>query len=75
MSPTASETSRVLIVEDEVHARGFLRAMLAAEPGVSIVGEAADGAQGAEMVKARLPDLVFLDIQMPELDGFEMIVL
>jgi two-component system LytT family response regulator len=73
MSPTASQTSRVLIVEDEVHARGFLRAMLAAEPGVSIVGEAADGAQGAEMVKARLPDLVFLDIQMPELDGFEMI--
>jgi two-component system LytT family response regulator len=73
MSPTASQTCRVLIVEDEVHARAFLRAMLAAEPGVVIVGEGADGAQGAEMVKTLSPDLVFLDIQMPELDGFEMI--
>jgi two-component system LytT family response regulator len=73
MSPTANQTSRVLIVEDEVHARRFLRELLAAEPGVSIVGEAADGAEGAEMVKALSPDLVFLDIQMPELDGFEMI--
>ena len=73
MSPTVSQTSRLLIVEDEVHARRFLRELLAAEPDVSVVGEATNGAEGAEMVKALAPDLVFLDIQMPELDAFEMI--
>jgi two-component system LytT family response regulator len=64
---------RTLIVEDEVHARAYLRELLAGEPGMSIIGEADDGAEGAELVRALSPDLVFLDIQMPELDAFEMI--
>jgi two-component system LytT family response regulator len=73
MSQTANFASRVLIVEDEAHARRYLRELLAAEPGVIIAGEAADGLQGAEMIKALAPDLVFLDIQMPELDAFQTI--
>ena len=60
-------------MEDEVHARRYLRELLAAETGTCIAGEAADGAQGVEMINALAPDLVFLDIQMPELDAFEMI--
>jgi two-component system LytT family response regulator len=73
MSQAAYQTARVLIVEDEVHARRFLRELLAAEQDVTVVGEATNGAEGVEMVKALSPDLVFLDIQMPELDAFEMI--
>ena len=68
-----NQTSRVLIIEDEVHARHYLRELLAAEPGICVAGEAADGVEGAEMIKGLAPDLVFLDIQMPELDAFEMI--
>lgn len=73
MSQPASSISRVLIVEDEVHSRRYLRELLTAEPGLIVDGEAADGAQAAEMIVALAPDLVFLDIQMPELDAFEMI--
>jgi two-component system LytT family response regulator len=73
MSQTANSTCRVLIVEDEVHARRYLRELLTAEPGVSVAGEAGDGVQAAGMIAALTPDLVFLDIQMPELDAFEMI--
>jgi two-component system, LytTR family, response regulator len=73
MSRTANSPSRVLIVEDEVHARRYLRELLSAETGVIVSGEAADGAQAAEMITALAPELVFLDIQMPELDAFEVI--
>lgn len=73
MSRAMSQTPRVLIVEDEVHARRFLRELLAVEHDLTIVGEATNGAEGAEMVRALSPDLIFLDIQMPELDAFEMI--
>src|ERR1700730_382348 len=73
MSQTANSPSRVLIVEDEVHARRYLRELLTAETGVIVAGEAADGAQAAEMITALVPDLVFLDIQMPELDAFQVI--
>jgi two-component system LytT family response regulator len=73
MACISNQTCRVLIVEDELHARRYLRELLASEPGVSIAGEAADGAQGIELIKALAPDLVFLDIQMPELDAFDMI--
>ena len=64
---------RVLIVEDEFHAREYLKRLLAGEPRLTVVGEAADGASGATMIQTLSPDLVFLDIQMPELDGFEII--
>jgi two-component system LytT family response regulator len=64
---------RALLVEDEHHARTYLRELLAQEDGIAIVGEAATGTEGAALIRTLAPDLVFLDIQMPELDGFGML--
>jgi two-component system LytT family response regulator len=64
---------RTLIVEDEPHARHYLGQLLADEPRVAIVGEASSGAGGADLVRKLSPDLVFLDIQMPDLSGFDLI--
>lgn len=64
---------RALIVDDEPLARERLRTLLADDPGVTIVGECADGASAVEAVRELTPDLVFLDVQMPELDGFEVL--
>jgi len=61
---------RVLIVDDEPLARGKLRALLAKEADVEIAGEAGDGRSAIKAVLEQKPDLVFLDVQMPELDGF-----
>ena len=64
---------RTLIIEDEPHARHYLRELLADEPEVAIVGEASNGSEGAELIRKVSPDLVFLDIQMPDLNGFDVI--
>src|SRR5690606_10505795 len=64
---------RVLIVDDERPARAKLRRLLEAESDVQIAGEAANGAQAVELIRAEAPDLVFLDIQMPVLDGFGVV--
>ena len=61
---------RALIVDDEPLARGRLRALLEKEPEAEIVGEAAHGLEAVDRIGELKPDLVFLDIQMPELDGF-----
>ena len=61
---------RALIVDDEPLARGRLRALLEKEPDAEIVGEAAHGLDAVDRIGELKPDLVFLDIQMPELDGF-----
>lgn len=61
---------RVLIVDDEPLARGKLRSLLSKEAGVEIVGEAGDGLSAIAEIKRLKPGLVFLDVQMPELDGF-----
>jgi two-component system LytT family response regulator len=63
-------TIRVLIVDDEVPARERLRRFLKDIEGVEIMGEAQNGLQAVEMIEKGSPDLVFLDIQMPGLDGF-----
>jgi len=64
---------RTLIVDDEPLARERLRTLLQAEDGVEIVGECSDGASAVRAVRERAPDLVFLDVQMPLLDGFEVV--
>lgn len=66
-------TIRTLIVDDEPPARRRLRAMLAAVSDVEIVGESSDGAQAIRMIDELDPDLVLLDVQMPEAGGFEVI--
>ena len=66
-------TIRVLIVDDEpVARRGILR-LLRQEPDIEVVGECGDGAAAIAAISALSPDLVFLDVQMPELDGFAVI--
>ena len=64
---------RVLIVDDEPHARSKLRRMLEAFADVDVVGEASDGIQAVARCVERLPDAIFLDMQMPEMDGFGVI--
>jgi two-component system LytT family response regulator len=61
---------RTLIVDDESLARDRLRQLLRLHPEVEIVGECADGTEAVERIQSAAPDVVFLDVQMPELDGF-----
>lgn len=61
---------RVLIVDDEPMARARLRRMLGAEHGVHILGECSNGEDAASALASMKPDVVFLDIQMPGMDGF-----
>jgi two-component system LytT family response regulator len=65
--------TKALIVDDEPLARLRLRALLAGEKDVVAVGECADGASAIDEIEAQRPDLVFLDVQMPELSGFDVI--
>jgi two-component system LytT family response regulator len=64
---------RVLLVDDEPLVRRGLRAFLAAEPDVTVVGECGDGRDAVRVIRAERPDLVFLDVQMPELDGLGVV--
>ena len=64
---------RAIIVDDEPLAREGLRDFLAAEPDVDIVSECGDGKAAARAIREHKPDLVFLDVQMPEMDGFELL--
>jgi two-component system LytT family response regulator len=64
---------RVLIIEDEAPARELIKYMLKERPEIEVVGECADGFCGATEIKEKHPDLIFLDIQMPKLTGFELL--
>jgi two-component system LytT family response regulator len=66
-------TISVLIVDDEQPARTRLKRLLASHGDITIAGECADGASAVEAIEAGTPDLVLLDIQMPELDGFDVL--
>jgi len=61
---------QTLIIDDEALARDRLRQLLQARPEIQIAGECADGGAAVEAIERLAPDLVFLDVQMPELDGF-----
>jgi two-component system LytT family response regulator len=64
---------RVVIVDDEPIAREGVRTQLLREPEVEIVAECGDGLEAVETIRELLPDLVFLDVQMPGMDGFEVV--
>ncbi len=64
---------RVLIVDDEALARQRIRLLLAEEPDVEVLGECADGFEAVDQIEATRPDLIFLDVQMPDRDGFEVL--
>jgi two-component system LytT family response regulator len=66
-------TLRALVVDDEAPARRRIRRLLMDEPDVAVVGECGDGASAIAAIADARPDLVFLDVQMPERDGFEVV--
>jgi two-component system response regulator LytT len=67
------EPLRVLVVDDEKPARDDIARMLRAIEGIDIVGEAGDGPAAVKAIKKKEPDVVLLDIQMPGLDGFQVV--
>lgn len=66
---------RVLIVDDEEAARVILRELLAEEPGIEVVGECSNGFEAVKAASEERPDVLLLDIEMPKLDGFEVLEL
>lgn len=64
---------RALVIDDEPLARDMIREMLASDSEVEIIAECANGKEAVEAIKSLTPDLIFLDIQMPELGGFEVL--
>ena len=62
-----------LLVDDEPLAREGLRMLLANDADVSVIHEAKNGREAVEAIRTTRPDLVFLDVQMPEMDGFEVV--
>ena len=64
---------RALIADDEALARKFIRRMLKDDHDVEIVGECSNGKETVAMIRKEGPDLVFLDVQMPEMDGFAVL--
>ncbi|MEU1218852.1 response regulator transcription factor [Streptomyces microflavus] len=60
---------RVVVADDEEMVRTALRAILGAEEGIEVVGEAATGAEAVSVVRALRPDVVLMDVRMPEIDG------
>lgn len=66
---------RSLIIDDEDLARQIIREYLAGESDIEVIGECSDGFQAVKFAAAHKPDLLFLDVQMPKLDGFEVLEL
>jgi two-component system, LytTR family, response regulator len=64
---------RVLLIDDELAARERLRRLLRSHPEVEVVGEAEHGLAGLQQIQLLRPNVIFLDIQMPGLDGFQML--
>jgi two-component system LytT family response regulator len=70
MTDAPKRKIKTLVVDDEPLARRNIRALLKDDPEVEVVGEAGGGEAALELIRRHSPDLVFLDIQMPEMDGF-----
>ncbi|MUL42938.1 response regulator transcription factor [Streptomonospora sp. PA3] len=62
---------RIVLADDETMVRAGMRAILAADPGIDVVGEAADGAEAVALVAEHRPDIALLDVQMPGTGGLE----
>lgn len=70
---TEAKQIRTVIVDDEPLGRTVIREMLRREPDFTVVGECANGHEAIASINAERPDLIFLDVQMPEVDGFEVL--
>ena len=73
MRDAASTKIRVLIVDDEPLARRRIKSLLAHESNIDVIGECSDGFKAVSSISELTPDLVFLDVQMPAMDGFDVI--
>jgi DNA-binding NarL/FixJ family response regulator len=71
MRPPVTEPIRVLIADDETLVRAGFRVLIDVEPGMVVVGEAADGAAAVELARQTHPDVVLMDIRMPGVDGLD----
>src|SRR5450759_992797 len=71
MKPNSSKSIRVILADDHPIVRAGIRDALKELPEVEVVGEASDGREAIEMVKSLSPDVVFMDISMPGLNGLE----
>ena len=67
------EKIKTLLVDDEPLARRSLRLLLEQDPQIEIIGECRNGKEAVKAIETSRPDLIFLDIQMPEMDGFEVV--
>ena len=68
-------TLKAVLVDDEELARGYLRELLASHPEIVVTAECANGFEAVKAIAETSPDLLFLDVQMPKLDGFEVLEL
>jgi two-component system, LytTR family, response regulator len=66
---------RTMVVDDEPLARSNLTVLLRRDPEIAVVGECGSGVEAAEEIRRAQPDLLFLDVQMPECDGFDVLAL
>src|SRR5262245_47373605 len=73
MNSANSRKIKVIVVDDEPPARRNLRALLKGVQDIELVKECGNGRDAVSVIRALQPDLVFLDVQMPELDGFEVL--
>lgn len=70
-----NRTLKAVLVDDEELARGYLRELLAPHPEIAIAAECSNGFEAVKAIAETAPDLLFLDVQMPKLDGFEVLEL
>src|SRR5512133_3796392 len=66
---------KIVIIEDEEPARNLVKNYLQGQEGIELVGECSDGFEGFKTIQEKKPDLIFLDVQMPKLTGFELLEL
>ncbi|WP_433223144.1 response regulator [Microtetraspora malaysiensis] len=71
MTAASEGPVRVLIADDQALLRGSFRLLVETAPGLTVVGEAGDGAEAVELTRRERPDIVLMDIRMPEMDGIE----
>ncbi len=67
--------SKVVIIDDEMLARSIVKEYLEKHPQLELMQECSDGFEGLKAIQQHQPDLIFLDIQMPKINGFEMLEL